>query len=140
MFTASCHCGTVKLTIARPPRKLTQCNCSICRRYGAIWSYHRRKSVQVQGRPNARAAYTWRGIREFWHCRRCGCVTHYEHVKKKKDGTDTLALNVRNVDQTELVATLPIRMLDGASTWRVLEEGPHPESFQSPYGKRSRRG
>lgn len=50
MLTTSCHCGAVRLEIARSPRTLTQCNCSICRRYGAIWSYHRRNSVQLAGR------------------------------------------------------------------------------------------
>lgn len=140
MLTTSCHCGAVRLEIARPPRTLTQCNCSICRRYGAIWSYHRRKSVKLFGAQKARRAYTWRGVREFYHCRRCGCVTHYEHVRKKKDGSDTLAVNIRNVDQPEVVAPLPIRMLDGASTWTDLDRRPWPDLFRSPTSATRRAG
>ena len=34
MLVASCHCGAVKIQIPRRPRTLTDCNCSICRRYG----------------------------------------------------------------------------------------------------------
>jgi hypothetical protein len=37
MLYASCHCGAVLLEIARKPRQLTECNCSICRRYGGLW-------------------------------------------------------------------------------------------------------
>jgi hypothetical protein len=58
MLTISCHCGAIGLEFARRPRKLTQCNCSICRRYGAIWAYYRRKSVQVASRRIALAVYS----------------------------------------------------------------------------------
>src|SRR5262245_45867586 len=104
MLTASCHCGSVTLELPRPPRTLTQCNCSICRRYGALWAYYRRRSVRVKAAPEALVTYLWRKqVREFQHCKRCGCVTHYQHRVKRQDGTDTLAVNVRNVDQPELV-------------------------------------
>src|SRR5262245_65259433 len=86
MLTISCHCGAIRLEFARRPRKLTQCNCSICRRYGAIWAYYRRKSVQVACRRSALAVYSWghKG-RQFYRCKNCGSVTHYrseEHTSE----------------------------------------------------------
>ena len=39
MLIATCHCGAVRLQIPRKPRTLTDCNCSICRRYGTRWAY-----------------------------------------------------------------------------------------------------
>jgi hypothetical protein len=51
MLRASCHCGAVVLELARRPRTLTECNCSICRRYGALWTYCSRSRARVaQGR------------------------------------------------------------------------------------------
>lgn len=135
MLSASCHCGAIQLRIARAPRTLTECNCSLCRRYGAIWAYHRRRSVQVTyEQRSALAHYCWRkGALEFYHCRRCGCVTHHERARKRSDGGDTLAVNVRNLHQPERIAGLPIRLLDGAESWQVLGERRQPELFR-PHG------
>ena len=133
MLTVSCHCGKVKLELPRAPRALTQCNCSVCRRYGALWAYFRRRSVRVRAAPAALASYSWRNkVREFRHCRTCGCITHYQQRKKKPDGSDTLAVNMRNVDQPELIAKVPIKLLDRAASWKVLEHQPQPFLLRSP--------
>jgi hypothetical protein len=136
MLTTSCHCGAIKLEFARRPRKLTQCNCSICRRYGAIWAYYRRKSVQVVCARNALSVYAW-GYqrRQFYRCKNCGSVTHHESARKRTDGSDWLAVNVRNIDDPESVARIPIKMLDGASTWKVLGEHIQPDLFRSRSAK-----
>ena len=47
MIEASCHCGTAKLAVARAPRSLTDCNCSICRRYSALWAYYPASDVRL---------------------------------------------------------------------------------------------
>jgi len=39
-LSGSCHCGAVVVNVARRPRQLTDCNCSICRRYGTLWAYY----------------------------------------------------------------------------------------------------
>ena len=131
MITASCHCGAVKLEIARRPRKLTVCNCSICRRYGAIWAYFQRKSVNVVCGDTALEAYTWRNrTLEFYRCTTCGCVTHHERSNKRTDATDTRAVNMRNVDDLSTVCDLPIRLLDGASSWEVVDEKAMPGLFR----------
>ena len=104
MLRASCHCGAVVLEIARRPRKLTQCNCSICRRYGALWAYCSRSGARlVQGRRSL-VKYTQEGrTREFWRCKICGCVTHHQRPR----GTG-IAVNARTMDP-QTVADVPIR-------------------------------
>jgi hypothetical protein len=135
MLTTSCHCGAVLIEIARRPRKLTQCNCSVCRRYGAIWAYCRRSAMRLRCTRGALSRYTRRGgTLQFYHCRTCGCVTHYERSTKRADGSDRVGINIRNIDDPAAVALLPIRMFDGAATWRVLEERVQPQLFQSPSG------
>ena len=79
------------------------------------------------------SVYKWRnGTLEFYRCKNCGCITHHERARKRKDGTDTLAVNVRNMDDPEMVASISIRMLDGASSWKVLDECVQPNLFRSP--------
>lgn len=119
MLSASCHCGAVRLEIARKPRQLTDCNCSICRRYGALWAYYTRNSVRVICAPYANSPYVWgHKTIEFYHCNTCGCVTHHEKVRK--DGNSRMAVNARLMDPED-IASIRIRKLDGASTWKYLD-------------------
>ena len=39
MIEGSCHCGAVHWRFEGIPKSATTCNCSICRRYGALWAY-----------------------------------------------------------------------------------------------------
>ena len=35
----SCHCGAIIVTITDDPVEVSECNCSICRRIGALCAY-----------------------------------------------------------------------------------------------------
>ena len=112
MLTASCHCGAIRLEVSRTPRTLTDCNCSVCRRYGALWAYYTRRSVRVEAAPDALVAYAC-GDRSLdflvlWRSRR-------------ERGDDTrVAVNARMLDPG-MIAGARIRRLDGADTWRYLD-------------------
>ncbi len=116
---ASCHCGAVQIDIAFEPETLTQCTCSICHRYGAQWAYGTRSNVTVDCDTDAFSAYTW-GDRqlEFYHCRSCGCLTHYESVEKDDDSR--IAVNARMM-RREDTSSIRLRTFDGAETWKYLD-------------------
>jgi hypothetical protein len=118
-ISGSCLCGAVQLEAFRMPRQLTDCNCSVCRRYGALWAYFSKSTARVTAARGATRAYRRRprGI-EFHHCVRCGCLTHYT-------GGRRVALNARMLPPEQL-AKLRVRRLDGAKTWRVVERAPYP--------------
>lgn len=119
MIAASCHCGAVRLEVARKPLTLTNCNCSICRRYGALWAYYKASSVRVVCPADALSSYSWGSKTiEFFRCNTCGCITHHERTQKRPDST--LAVNARNFEPGSLAAAR-IRRLDGASTWKYLD-------------------
>lgn len=42
MLEGSCDCGAVHIELDDTPADVTHCNCGICRRYGALWSYFHR--------------------------------------------------------------------------------------------------
>jgi len=119
MIAATCHCGAVRVEVARRPRSLTNCNCSICRRYGTLWAYYKRSEVRVVSASGATQEYVW-GDRtlKFVRCRSCGCVTHWEGVQPKEDGR--MGVNARNFEPGAL-GSPRIRLLDGASTWKYLD-------------------
>ena len=57
MLTASCHCGAVQIEVDHTPPSLTQCTCSICRRYAALWAYYTRKTARVHAATGATTIY-----------------------------------------------------------------------------------
>ena len=57
MLTATCHCGAVRVDVPRKPRRLTSCNCSICRRYGTLWAYYKVSEVEVTAARGATRDY-----------------------------------------------------------------------------------
>jgi hypothetical protein len=115
MIESSCHCGAVKLEIATAPETVTDCDCSICRRYGVLWAYYSPRDVRLDG---ATDIYMWNDQSiEFHRCRNCGCVTHWAAV----DGTlDRMGVNARLM-APDILARARIRRLDGAGTGNYLD-------------------
>lgn len=110
MLTATCHCGAVRVSVPRRPRSVTDCNCSICRRYGVLWAYYRASTVTVEG---ATQAYKWgRKALDFVRCRKCGCLVCWQRVKP--DPARKMGVNWRNFP-LELVEHTRVRKLDGAA-------------------------
>lgn len=113
--TATCHCGAVRVHVPRAPRTLTRCNCSICRRYGALWAYFSPSSVQIEASTGGVSKYSWRHkVRSYFRCKRCGCITHYKY--RKKGPGYPVAVNASNFEPAVLQGAR-IRKLDGAATW-----------------------
>lgn len=118
MLSATCHCGAVKVEVPRRPRSLTNCNCSMCRRYGVLWAYYKDKDVKLIAAADATDSYSWGpNTQKFIRCKTCGCVMQWrKHVLGDQTWT---GVNARNFDPDEL-GDVRIRLLDGAKTWRYL--------------------
>ncbi len=119
MIQASCHCGAVTIEVARLPDTLTNCDCSICRRYATLWAYYSREDVSISAAPGATLAYAW-GARsiQFVRCTTCGCVTHWE--PRVAERGPRIGVNARLFQPSE-IATVRIRRLDGAVTEKYLD-------------------
>jgi hypothetical protein len=59
MLTGSCHCGAVKIRVPRKPRRLTSCNCSICRRHAGRFGYYDKSEVKIVAGRGALDRYVW---------------------------------------------------------------------------------
>lgn len=120
MIDGSCHCGQVRWSVPGDPEWLTRCTCSYCVRSGALWAAYPASSVTLRYETGAVIRYE-HGDRTlaFISCRTCGCTTHYE-------STDTgpgarMKVNMRMATGYD-VAALPLRVFDGADSWRYLDE------------------
>jgi len=65
------------VTIPEQPAWVSDCNCSICRRYGVLWSYFIAKTVQTEASPEALARV---------------CSTKASVIMRKKRATGSFAL------------------------------------------------
>ena len=119
MIEGSCHCGAVRFELARTPEWLTACNCSVCRRLGALWAYGDASEVSLICKPDATSGYVW-GDRTlaFHSCRTCGCTTHWQSLQP--DRSTRMGVNCRLTDP-EVIASLRIRRFDGADSWVFLD-------------------
>ena len=125
----ACLCGAVRVTVARRPSRVTQCNCSVCRRYGTLWAYYRRKAVRITAPRGGLEHFSRRprGLR-FVRCATCGCVVSWEW---KRGPEARMAVNARLLDHAA-IADVPISVLDGDQSWRVLETYTKPGTLISP--------
>jgi hypothetical protein len=110
MVRAACHSGAVRITLEPAPDWVLDCNCSICRRYGALWAYtwdrlgkRDLRATLIQG-ADALEAYVW-GDRwiGFWRCKSCGSVTHHTALSEPEKIRGVNALMFVNFDTASVV-------------------------------------
>ena len=119
MIEGSCHCGDVSFQLAGDPEQLVDCNCSVCRRLAPLWARADSSRITIRAEPDATMTYVHGDRTLALHrCRRCGCTTHWLSLRDTEPRL--MAVNCRMCDP-ESIAHLPIRRLDGADTWRLLD-------------------
>jgi hypothetical protein len=119
LITATCHCGAIRIGVRRISRTLTRCNCSICRRYGALWAYYAVSAVRIEAPKGGLSKYSWKHrIRDYYRCRKCGCITHYAYRGRRRH--TIVGINAVNFEPAALGGAR-IRHLDGASSWKFLD-------------------
>ena len=50
MLQGTCHCGALSWNLEGDPGSITACNCTLCRRYGALWAYdYEDERIRISG-------------------------------------------------------------------------------------------
>ena len=102
MYSGQCHCGNVTLTIRRLTNVATKCNCSLCRRYAALWGYLTEPEVNI-----AVGKYE---LKSYEHGDKCISFQH----------CDRAAVNY-NMFSGDLIEAIQIRYFDGADSWEYIQ-------------------
>lgn len=114
MPRATCHCGAVVLEVPAAPTTVFECNCSICRRLGALWAYFPPKDVVVLSGPGRTRAYVWGdGTVEYHTCETCGCTTHWRPLDERQ--YSVMGVNARLFDDLKPELT-EVRHLDNGGS------------------------
>ncbi|WP_338241525.1 GFA family protein [Aurantiacibacter hainanensis] len=77
-MTLDCLCGDVCITVSEKPDFVHACNCTLCAKMGARWSYFHPDQVTVSGSTKGyRRADKDQPAAEVHSCARCGATTHF---------------------------------------------------------------
>lgn len=117
MLKGTCHCGVISWTFAGMPESATACNCTVCRRYGALWAYdYENEGITTSG--SSRCYVRGKAI-EFHFCQDCGCVAFWRAREIDDQGRRRIAVNLRLAEPGPIEA-LPIDHFDGLDSFDDL--------------------
>jgi hypothetical protein len=98
-YQGSCHCGRVRFELQAPIASALECNCSFCRRLGALWWGVAEEDLKVLAGGEYLTLYQF-GTRTARHyfCRHCGIAPF---SRPRLDPT-RWAVNVRCLEDLDL--------------------------------------
>lgn len=101
----TCHCGAVELavTLSDGLNSKRRCDCSFCRRRGAVAVSARLDGIRIVRGENALSLYQFNtGSAKHYFCRHCGIYTHHQRRSNPNEyGVNAGALegvNPRDLD------------------------------------------
>jgi hypothetical protein len=113
----ACHCGAARWMLAGDPGSVTACNCTLCRRYGALWAYdYEGERITTEGETRV---YVRGRTTEFHFCPNCGCIVWWRARELDEEGRRRLAVNLR-MAEPEAIADLQIDHFDGLESFEDL--------------------
>jgi hypothetical protein len=112
LLKSTCHCGAVELSIDLPNGigELGRCNCSICRRKGAITAGVPLDGLRVvKGQEVLRLYQFHTGVAKHYFCSICGTYTHHQ----RRSNPDEYGFNVGCLEGVNPFELGPVRVSDG---------------------------
>ena len=117
MLEGACLCGAARWQLDETPESATACNCTACRRFGALWAYgYEGENIRFEGDTTACV----RGDSlSFNFCPKCGNVMHWLSLEPDENGRRRSAVNLR-MTEPAAIADVPIKHFDGLDAWEDL--------------------
>ena len=112
-YSGGCHCGKVRYEIETDLGMVVDCNCSICRKRGALWTYVGADEFKLLSGVDDLTDYQFnKKIIHHYFCRHCGVGSYSQG--QGEDGSMGYGINVRCLDDVD-VAALTLTPYDGKS-------------------------
>ena len=111
---ATCHCGAVELRLSLPKglAKLRRCDCSLCRRKGAVVASVKLGDLEVVRGEAFLSVYQFNTMTAVhYFCSKCGIYTHH----RRRSNPNEYGINVGCVEGVNLYDLGPIPVLDGVN-------------------------
>jgi len=110
----SCHCGEVQFEVELENgfENLRRCNCSICRRKGAIMAAVPLTKLKVTKGNDKLNLYQWNtNTAKHYFCRICGIYTHHQRRSNPKE----FGVNIGCFDDVDSFKLGKIKVGDGVN-------------------------
>jgi hypothetical protein len=105
-YTGGCHCGEVRFAVTADISKVITCNCSICQKRGALWSFVPASSFALRaGADDLRDYQFGKKVLHHLFCAQCGVGSFSRGTMP--DGSEMVAINVRCLDDVDIAALTP---------------------------------
>jgi len=114
ILNGSCHCGAVEYTVEVDGEleNLRRCNCSLCRRKGALMASVPEDKLIVTKGEDKLTLYQWNlNIAKHYFCSVCGIYTFH----RPRSAPDTYGLNVGCLEGVDPYAYTSAPVRDGSS-------------------------
>lgn len=112
-YKGSCHCGRIAFQVEGTLSGAMSCNCSICRRKGALMWFVPRSQLQLLTPDENASTYTFnKHVIKHRFCPACGMHPYGEGVDTK--GNAMASINIRCLEDIEL-EKIPVTQFDGRS-------------------------
>lgn len=111
-FKGSCHCGAVQFEVRNQDKleALMTCNCSLCRRRGAIMATAALADLVITRGEDKLSLYQWNTrIAKHYFCSVCGIYTHHQRRRRPNE----YGFNVACIEGIDLEALGEIPVTDG---------------------------
>ena len=110
-YHGSCHCGSVQFAIEADLSRLAHCNCSLCIKKGALFTYVSPEAFRLLRGQSALRLYQFNTkISSHYFCKHCGIHT-FGHPRSSPEN---YIINVRCLDDFDLdEADYELGLFDG---------------------------
>ena len=114
--TGKCHCGAVEFEVdidhEIDTKHVRRCNCSLCRRKGALMSGAPKECLRVTRGADNLSLYQWNtNVAEHYFCKTCGIYTHHF----RRSDPSQCGFNIACVEGIDPLAFGEVDVFDGAS-------------------------
>ncbi|MDC0903038.1 GFA family protein [Pelagibacteraceae bacterium] len=112
MKKLTCHCGQIEaqINITENLQKVLRCNCSICKRKGAIMSMVKNENFKIiKGKELLKLYQFHTNIAKHYFCSNCGIYTHHN----PRSNPTMTGFNVGCIDDIDIFKLENISTNDG---------------------------
>jgi hypothetical protein len=105
-YTGGCHCGEVRFAVTADISNVVACNCSICQKRGALWTFVPASSFALRAGADDLKDYQFakKTIHHLF-CAQCGVGSFSRGTKP--GGGEMVAINVRCLDDVDIAGLTP---------------------------------
>ena len=111
-YIISCHCGNVEAEIFSSEKisKFLKCNCSLCKRKGAIMSMVKNEDFKIlKGEDNLKLYQFHTKVAKHFFCLTCGVYTHHN----PRSNPSMTGFNVGCIDNIDSFKLKKVNINDG---------------------------